>query len=161
MSPARAEFTESSDEEVSEEVSPPRDAPGTTAKAKAAPPPSSSGTSSEESNESMEVALVEAREAREARETRESRETRRDIAADSEPPWRPTPEGSGKGRGKGKWTSTRCPDCWRPLTAHPSGQDQHQWRSLQCLQWQHYLHGGVSWHSSRPRVAHEDRPGEH
>ncbi|CAL1130611.1 unnamed protein product [Cladocopium goreaui] len=135
MSPAGPEFTESSEESVSEEASPPRDAPGTTAKAKAAPPRSSSETSGEDSNESMQVALVEAREARRAR------------AAESETPWRPQPD-EGKGRGKGKRAST-CQYCWRPLTSHPSGQDQHQWTSLQCLQWQHYLRGGVSWNEAR------------
>ena len=91
MSPAGPEFTESSEESVSEEASPPRDAPGTTAKAKAAPPRSSSETSGEDSNESMQVALVEAREARRAR------------AAESETPWRPQPdEGKDVAKAKGQ-----------------------------------------------------------
>lgn len=55
-------------------------------------------------------------------------------------------QGTSKGGSKRgySWRATHCPYCWRPLTT-ASGADQHQYRSLNCLTWQRYLRGGVTW----------------
>ena len=68
-------------------------------------------------------------------------------------------KGTGKS-GKGKIRTPRCEYCWRPLT-YPSGHEQHQWLSLNCLSWQHYLRGGVSWEQARAMAMETKARREH
>eukprot|EP00435_Cladocopium_sp_Y103_P071467 s464_g37.t1 len=46
-----------------------------------------------------------------------------------------------KGRGKGKRETPKCRYCWKEVTAHESGQSQHEYWSIYCLTWQFRLAG--------------------
>ena len=58
-----------------------------------------------------------------------------------------------KGKAKGKRTQD-CPHCWTPVAWTPrgSGLSQHMWWNVECIAWQIYSQGEVSWDNALHRA---------
>lgn len=63
------------------------------------------------------------------------------------------PASRSKGKAKGKRTQ-ECPHCWTPVAWTPrgSGLSQHMWWNFECIAWQMYSQGEVSWDTALHRA---------
>ena len=77
----------------------------------------------------------------------ESEDRARGSARPRSPSRSPAASGKGKGKGesKGRQARQRCPICWQRCGNYPHALVQHQRWSVQCLQWQHFRRGRLSW----------------